>query len=500
MFRTFAQSLVATLFFSSAWGAVNGPQVNIQSGAIEGRLGKYKTEAFFGIPYAAPPVGNLRWKAPRPPTSWQGVYSAKKLPPACPQMGNFFAHVPSSQFEKPVGNEDCLYLNIWKPTQIQNAGKLPVVFWIHGGSNFKGTSSDPMYDGAYLAAHSNVVFVSLNYRLGMLGAMASDIVNQGSELDKSGNYVTLDLIQGLKWVRDNVESFGGDPDNITIMGQSAGCMNVWGLLQSPLSENLFHKAVCSSGLPNSYPKAIAEKRADCFIENLIVNAGLVKDKDAATEYIKSKSKSWLRKFLVSRSSDEIVAAQDYIVPVQHIQDGVVFPHGLEGAALGKFHRVPIIMGSTLDEGTYMVGGRFLKPSPEQLWDWIQDPPTHLKVDDLIDTNYLAFEAVTKSSSMALQNTLYRLYLSAWVYTDAYLYSFEWKETPSPWREVFGAVHGLDSVFYLGNFDQKNENFARFALSDQNKASREALRAEMNKHFTRFFWEGNPHWGRTTVFK
>ncbi len=490
-------------FFSLSFSQASQSLIrNTQNGSVLGKRTALNTEAFLGIPYAAPPVGDLRWKAPRPVQDWNGIYSAKTFSSACPQKGNFFANVPASQFGQPIGSEDCLYLNVWRPARLSTQEKVPVVFWIHGGSNFKGTSSDPMYDGAYLASASKVIFVSVNYRLGLLGAFSSEISDDEDKLDQSGNYVTLDLLQALRWVRDNVGNFGGDPNNITIMGQSAGCMNVWGLLQTPLSEGLFHKAVCSSGLPNAYPKMVARARAGNFIENLVTNAGLVTKASDASSFIKAKDKAWLKNFLYSRSVEEIVNAQDYTIPVQHIADGEVFPYGLEGAALGKFHHVPLILGSTLDEGSYLVGGNFLKPNAQELWGWIQNSPQGLTTEDFVATSkFAAFQAVTKAGSIAIQEGVRSIYLLAKLYNSStYLYSFQWKETPSPWREVFGTVHGLDAVFYLGNFDTERENFARFAWTTENRQSREALRDRMNKDFTNFFWNGKPNWEGSTEFR
>lgn len=471
-----------------------------EKGQIEGIRVSHDVDAFLSIPYAAPPVGPLRWKAPRPNQNWSGILKADKYPTACPQIGNFFANVPASQFGKPVGVEDCLYLNVWRPAVAQEK-PLPVVVWIHGGSNFKGTSSDPMYNGSYLASQSKVILVSLNYRIGLLGAISYKALETGSKLDKSGNFVTLDLVQGLKWIRNNIKTFGGDPNNVTIMGQSAGCMNVWGLIQTRLADELFHKAVCSAGLPNVYPKAIARIRSGNFVENLIFNAGLVTDRKKAAHFIDGKSESWIREFLYSRTSDQIVMAQDYSVPVQHIQDDEVFPHGYEATALGFYHQVPMILGSTMDEGSYLLGSTYLKPDQVTLWGYLQNTPLNLKFEDVINTNYTTFRSTTKAASLALNRTLSNIYLTAKMYnSETYRYNFEWNETPSPWKEIFGAVHGMDAIFYLGNFDTENENFARYAWSEKNRVSREALREKMNKHFTQFFWTGNPGWKGSIDFK
>lgn len=482
-----------SLLVASALSPVAGaaPLLEISSGRLLGVRTAHSTEAFLGIPYAEPPVGSLRWKAPRPVKAWTGTLKTTQLPEACPQKGNFFANVPPELFGEPVGNEDCLYLNVWKPASRK---KRPVVFWIHGGSNFKGTSADPNYDGAYLAAHADVVFVSANYRLGLLGAMAHKALNKGNKWDRSGNYVTLDLVQALQWIQDNISEFGGDPANVTIMGQSAGCMNVWGLLQTPLSKDLFHKAVCSAGLPNSYPKWIAEQRSEDFVANLLFNAGLIQEKEQAGHFLKDKDDTWVRKFLYERSTEELVRAQDYIVPFQHFNDGLVFPHGLDGVLFGKFHRVPLILGSTNDEATYLLGAPMLKPTDKELWGLIQHPPSQLTEADLIRDNFMSvYHGTTTTGSVAMQVTLEEIFWAVKAYNrDTYRYSFEWKDTPSPWKEVFGAIHGMDAIFYLGNFVTDTPNFARFAWTDSNRDSREALRDRMLVYFTSFFWSGSPN--------
>lgn len=463
------------------------------SGDVSGSVGKYQTTQFLGIPYAAPPVGPLRWKAPRDPQPWPGVLNAQQLKPACMQKGNFFANVPSTQFGQPVGDEDCLYLNVWAPQD--QSYKRPVVFWIHGGSNFKGTSRDPMYDGAFMAAHDDVIFVSLNYRMGLFGAFTHPAFQKvGSKGDRSGNFTTLDLIQGLEWVKKNISQFGGDPKNVTIMGHSAGCMNVWGLMQSPLANNLFHKAVCSAGLPNAYPQMIAEQRSADFMAQLVVNAGLAADKSAASDFLAKQSDTWIRKFMYERTASELVEAQDYMVPYQHIADGYVLPNGLEGVVFGSYNQVPLIMGSTDDEGTYLVGGKMLKPDEKQLWEMIQNSRNlDLKVDDLINTSYTEFKAATATGSESLWLTLHNGYLwMSLTRNNVYYYTFKWKETPSPWREVFGAVHGMDAIFYLGNFVTQEESFSRFAWTPENLSSRERLRKQMTTYFKGFFWQGDPN--------
>jgi para-nitrobenzyl esterase len=482
--------VASLLFVSISWA--NLFLRATETGEVHGHQAKYNTMAFLGIPYAAAPIGELRWKAPQPAPAWSGTYEANQFGPVCPQKGNFFANVPAEQFGQPVGSEDCLHLNVWRPRHDIDQ-KRPVVVWIHGGSNFKGTAADPMYDGAYLSAQSEVVFVSLNYRLGLLGAISLPALQkEGSTLDRSGNFVTLDLIRGLEWIRDNIEQFGGDPANVTIMGQSAGCMNVWGLLQSPLAAGLFHKAVCSAGIPNAYPKILAEGRSRDFLENVIVQAGLAVDNDAAKDFLEKKSAKWIREFLYERPVEELVMAQDFLIPFQHISDGVVFPHGFEGLAFGAFNRVPLILGSTVDEGTYLAGMPFLRPTDKELWNMIQDPPPGLVAEDIIKTvNLPTYQTYTKVGSYALSAMMKGISWGVRVYESrVYRYAFDWKETPSPWREVFGSIHGMDAMFYLGNFVTDKPNFAHFAWTPENKESREDLRRRMSKYFRGFFWTGD----------
>jgi para-nitrobenzyl esterase len=200
---------------------------------------------FRGIPYAQPPVGARRWKAPGPPDTWQGLRDATDFGPSCVQplseTASIYADNPASM------SEDCLTLNIWAPKDAANA---PVIVWIFGGALQRGQSASPLYDGATYA-HRGVVFVSINYRLGVLGWLAHPALSAESPDRVSGNYGLLDQIQALRWVQQNIAAFGGDPGNVTIMGESAGALSVAYLLASPGARGLFHKAIAES--PNIRP-------------------------------------------------------------------------------------------------------------------------------------------------------------------------------------------------------------------------------------------------------
>jgi para-nitrobenzyl esterase len=201
--------------------------------------------AFRGIPFAAPPVGELRWRAPQPPAAWDGIRDALEFGPGCPQ-----GLMPGWDSETLVLAEDCLYLNVWAPSE-RGEELLPVMFWIHGGGFVNGRSSDPIIDGTALA-RNGVLVVSVNYRLGRFGFFAHPALTAEDADDGClGNYGILDQIAALAWVRDNIEAFGGDPEQVTIFGNSAGGVSVHCLMTSPLARGLFARAIAQSGCGRS---------------------------------------------------------------------------------------------------------------------------------------------------------------------------------------------------------------------------------------------------------
>lgn len=220
--------------------AATGPLVTISQGALQGRVDARGVRSFKGIPYAEPPVGNRRWAAPVPAGGWKGVRDAGRFGANCVQP----PWPPKIIYDDGLANfsEDCLFLNVWTPL---HARKAPVIVWIYGGSLVFGGTSEPYYDGRSFAARG-VVFVSMNYRLGALGWLALPALSSESPHAVSGNYGLLDQIAALEWVRHNIAAFGGNPDNVTIMGESAGGLSVAYLLASPLARGLFQKAIGES--------------------------------------------------------------------------------------------------------------------------------------------------------------------------------------------------------------------------------------------------------------
>src|ERR1700739_3048203 len=242
--RKWALSL-ALLFASHAVHAqqVTYVQQSTANGILEGVVstdGEVRT--FKGIPYAAPPVGPLRWKSPQPPASWTGVRKAVDYGPRCMQ-GRIYDDMI---FHDAGPSEDCLYLNLWMPAKPAQA-KLPVMVWIYGGGFAAGSSSEPRQDRGNLSK-KGVLVVSMNYRLGIFGFFAHPDLAKESGHNASGNYGLLDQVAALQWVKKNIATFGGDPDNVTIFGESAGSSSVSALIASPLARGLFHRAIGESGV------------------------------------------------------------------------------------------------------------------------------------------------------------------------------------------------------------------------------------------------------------
>ncbi|MBW4051402.1 MAG: carboxylesterase family protein [Proteobacteria bacterium] len=224
--------------------AVPGDPVRTDSGLAAGTLIGHGVKAYYGIPFAAAPVGQNRWRAPQPVKRWKGIYTADTKRPSCmqPMRGPDINHYFGAQSI----SEDCLYLNVWAPADARPGANLPVVVWIFGGAFVIGSANMPAYSGAHLA-HQGVVYVAANYRVGVFGFLALAQLTAESKHHASGNWGLLDQIAALKWVQRNIRAFGGNPGNVTLVGQSAGSMSINLLQASPLTRGLFERAIGMSG-------------------------------------------------------------------------------------------------------------------------------------------------------------------------------------------------------------------------------------------------------------
>lgn len=225
---------IFVLFFTDCSKSQQLSTVKVESGLVQGTSEEELT-IFKGIPFAAPPVSDLRWRTPQPASKWDTVLQADKFAPG-----------PIQAWDSPSGkSEDCLYLNIWTPAKSAN-DRIPVLVWIYGGGFNGGSTAEPNYSGEHLAA-KGVVLVSIAYRVGYLGFLAHPGLSAENENHVSGNYGLLDMIAGLQWVQKNISTFGGDPDKVTIFGESAGGIAVSMLCASALAKGLFHGAISQSG-------------------------------------------------------------------------------------------------------------------------------------------------------------------------------------------------------------------------------------------------------------
>src|SRR5665213_2829857 len=247
------RKLLTLLFFAMitspallAQSGNNAPIVKTLNGTLEG-VNVSGINEFKGVPFAAPPVGVFRWREPQPVDNWVGVRKAEKFGPRAMQA-NVFGDM---NFRSNGMSEDCLYLNVWTPSKTFK-DKLPVLVYFFGGGFVAGDGSEPRYDGGSMA-RKGIVAVTVNYRLGVFGFLAHPELTKESPHHASGNYGLMDQIAALKWVRDNIAKFGGDPKNVTIFGQSAGAVDVNVLMTSPQAKGLFHKAIAESGTVSRVP-------------------------------------------------------------------------------------------------------------------------------------------------------------------------------------------------------------------------------------------------------
>jgi para-nitrobenzyl esterase len=328
-----ALALAAPVGGFAATRTIRGDPVRVESGSLAGTELASGVRAYLGVPFAAPPVRDFRWRPPQPLTSWEGVYHADRTAPECIQT--LRAHDINHYFGEEATSEDCLYLNIWAPPHRADASPAPVIVWIYGGGFTIGSASMANYSGERLAA-KGVVYVALAYRVGALGFLAHPDLSAESPQRVSGNYGFLDQIAALQWIQRNIQRFGGDPGNVTIMGQSAGSASVSVLQASPLSRGLFHRAVGMSGgalganMGRARPLASAEQWG----------------RELQT-ILKASSLTALRQL----PADRILAAQGTTGRYGPLVDGWFLPEDPNAIfAAGKQNDVPLLIGYTRDEG------------------------------------------------------------------------------------------------------------------------------------------------------
>jgi para-nitrobenzyl esterase len=318
---TFSLAMADPLTVKTAQGKVQGKLINDS-----------KVRAFLGLPFAAPPFGDLRWKPPQPPAKWKGLREATSYGARCMQAPIFDDMV----FQDGGQSEDCLFLNVFTPATAKSKSKLPVMFWIHGGGYQGGSASEPRHDGDFLPT-KGVVLVTINYRLGVFGFLATADLAHEAE-GTAGNYGLMDMIAALRWVQQNIAQFGGNPGNVTIFGESAGSFAVSTLMASPMAQGLFVKAIGESG--SAMGVGAPEKPTLNEIE----------DRDA--DWVKTLNVSTLAELRALPAVKILDAAQAKGAPnFSAVVDGAVLTEPVaETYAKGKQAHVPLLAGWNRDEG------------------------------------------------------------------------------------------------------------------------------------------------------
>ena len=383
---------------------------------------------FKGIPYAAPPVGALRWRPPAPVAPWTGVREVFEFGAVAPQEPSNFGGVTADA----EMSEDCLFLNVWTAAETRDAG-LPVMVWIHGGGFRIGAGSLPLYDGTKLA-EAGAVVVTFNYRLNVFGAFAHPLLTEESGIDASGNYGLMDQVEVLRWVRRNIAAFGGDPENVTIFGESAGGRSVSLLMVSPLTEGLFHRAIAHSGALRDTTTPLAE-REEQGVE--------ISDAVGATDLDALRALSW------DAFPDAGSFASNPIV------DGWVIQRNPEHIyADGQQHDIPLMAGINADEATYRLvqtGPRTVEAYRDFVVRQFGDNAPQILEAYRVDTDdqaYAMADEVGTDSAMTLHARRQMRWMEK-VSSKAYLYYFT-RVPPNRAGALLGAHHGSEIRYVFGN--------------------------------------------------
>jgi para-nitrobenzyl esterase len=464
---------VTSLLMLSACGMIfpeqpvpqNLPQYSIKTatGVSQGRLNASVDEiagaevvSWFDIPYAQPPVGDLRWRAPRDLVAPEQLI-VEREDTACVQQASRYGGVEGGA-EGVIGSEDCLVLDIRAPKDFATK-KYPVMLWIHGGSNTTGLKD--YYDYSKLAAAKGVVVVAINYRLGGLGWFTHPAIQgEQSGTDQTSNFGQLDIIQSLKWVRDNIAGFGGDAENVTIFGESAGAHNVYALLASPLAEGLFHRAIAQSGytVTSSLESAYNLDGADSFVtrggwqisQRLLAQQG-ASESDLAGKTMRERLKSFDAREFIALYNDKPDTV-DYS-PLT-TADGIVIPKVgmVEAMADPEYAKnVPVISGANKDEVTlwFALHRYFMETS----YPFTKLLPPKVSIKDPLLYHFWVRTRSQAWKARGVDEPLSAMELAG--YDQLYNYRFDWDDQEKSFfidfPSIFGAAHGTDISFVTGDF-------------------------------------------------
>jgi len=501
------------------------------------------TYAWKGVPFAKAPVGALRWKAPVDPDGWKAARATQQFGNACVQYGRIYGPGSNNRYDLTIGStlntavasEDCLYLNIWRPAD--RRGDRPVIVFVHGGSNVSGYTADPVYDGAALAKAANAVVVTANYRLGIFGWLNVPQLKEGTNAaEDSGNFATLDNIKALQFVNKNVAAFGGDPGNVTVMGQSAGAVDVYALLTSPLivsaNPKLMHKVVPMSGglslatnlppgsIPTLNPASTALAQGNALLYNLLIADGLAIDTATAQAYAATQTSAQIAVYLRGKSASTLLTTLlTKLAPLGlsgsgPIPEGAVLPvDPIAAIGAGNYLKVPVLASNTRDEAklfpTFLalspalggVSGRLVSDATlfNTQFSYNPDAAPTITIDQWIPAQYLpvatpvtGFNAKTDLLNaiffgVSRDNMLNALKAQQ---ANVWYFRFDWDEEPAPWNDIYGAAHAFDLAFVFGNFGPSL--FSKVANSTANEPGRLQLSSAMMASIGAFARNGDPN--------
>lgn len=467
----------ATVMFASSARADNHLKVKTDKGKVLGKLSADgQVRIFLGIPYAAPPVGELRWKPPAPAAKWSGVRDATEFGHRCMQPEIY----PDMHFRDPGDSEDCLNLNVWTPAKNKHA-KLPVMVWIFGGGYVAGGTSEPRQDGEHLA-EKGVVVVSMNYRLGLFGFLALPGLAAESSAHAAGNYGLMDQTAALQWVRRNISRFGGDPHNVTLFGESAGSFSVSAQMASPLAQGLFVHAIGENGAA-FYSGGLA-------FGPLAVQAK--KNADWATATFGTSDVKELRA-MTPQQLMEKMAAHPGRSPVGPDVDGYFLPESVPQIyAEGKQAHIPLLAGWNRDEPSALAIDHPQPPTPESFRQ-MAEKEFGARADDFLRVYPAANQAQTVRSAIDFSGDTF-IAFSTWEWLEAqtktggkpvYRYHFE---RPSPADKYHpagsGAFHSDEIEYVFGTLDSRPD--AHWQPEDYK------LSKLIQTYWTNFARTGNPN--------
>lgn len=486
----------------------SGSKVTTSAGELMGFSDSYDTYGWIGIPYAQPPVGDLRWKAPKPLAAWIEPINATAYGEPCIQYWGSLAGTEGESGEV-VGSEDCLSLNIWAPKgALTDNKKRPVMVWIHGGNNDSGTGSQ--FQGHHLAGEKDVILVTINYRVGLFGWLSHKSIRETSDnlADASGNFGTLDIIQSLKWVQANISAFGGDANNVTIFGESAGGKNVYSMLASPLAKGLFHKAISQSGTAETIPLIVAEEfpeqrpNASIFgLKNssngLILNAlhgslsdeNIIQRKTELAQMDSSELIATLRgmsaESLMHRASENS-STKPYIKMADVLRDGYVLPKESTMSLLSdptKYNSVPLLLGANRDEQKLFMAfnERYVDfllgvfPRPKEV-------ARYNRVSEYVSNTWKAGAVDEPAKRISETNA-----------PEVFAYRFDWDESRKNWlidlSTLIGAAHAIEINFVFGDFEGGVD--LGFLADKSNASGRAELSQAMMDYWAAFAHTGAP---------